>query len=116
MELLKPGQIRTFRKFNELNDLLIYIRDFQNRLFIPEDHYCGSAYGIMKQFMGLEVPLTEKDQREVYVLFAEEDPTSVLASKIVLNALWFDKNTRKAVYSIPEWFNKKTKEYYAKMN
>lgn len=103
------GQNVSFRKFNELNDIIVYMQDFQKK-FNMNNYLFASVGGIMHQFMCFDLPVKQRDRDEVVVYFMEDDPKSPIDVKIDINMLWIDKKTRKVLAGPPEWFNKKKQE------
>ena len=103
------GEPNSFRKFKDLNELLIYIEELQKqKAFLPTSEF-ASPNGIMKQFLafGLQKEFVEKD--EVMINFLEEDPTYI-GEKFKLSTIWFNTKTRKSIEKAPEWFNKYKRE------
>lgn len=110
------GQNVSFRKFHELNDILVFMKNFEKQFNMPSGHMFGSVAGVMHQFLCFDLPVKDRGREEVVIYFMEDDPKSPTQPKIEVNMLWLDKKSRK-VCNPPAWFNeKKQKEVIGKWN
>ena len=95
------------RKFNDLNDLIIYIQSFQKKYNIPNGAEYGSVYGIMTQFLCYNITPKDRNKDEVFIKFCEEEileeTKDIKEPKIDVNFLWFDKKTRRVLLEPPKW-------------
>ena len=111
------GQNVSFRKFYELDNILVFMKDFEKQFNMPSGHMFGSVAGIMHQFMCFDLPVKQRDKDEVVIYFMEDDPKNPIQPKIEVNMLWLDKKSRKVLSGPPNWFNeKKQKEIIGKWN
>lgn len=107
--VLEAGSNTSFRNFKTLDDLLIYINKFQkDHEFDLRDPF-GSAYGIMTQFMGFDLPIKDRKKEEMLIYFLEEDPRTIHET-IKVNTLWINNKTRKVLDKPPDWYNESKKK------
>jgi hypothetical protein len=109
------GENVSFRKFRNLNDLLIYLEDLQKTYKFDLYHETCSPYGIMRQVMKIDNE-KNKDKKEVYVYFTEEDPEATTERKFYIHSLWINRETREVLDEPPDWFIKQKKDLISKWN
>ncbi len=116
VDVPEMGDNKSHRTFRELNDLIVFMTDFQQKFNIHPSDKFGTAKGIMFQFLNFDLPVKHRNRDEVVITFLEDDPKSPTKDKIDINCLWFDKKTRKVLSKSPDWFKESKKPMINKWN